>query len=220
MIESYFENLDTHPIFRETDRELLIRYLDAPHASLSHFDTDGLIYSSSSSEAQVGFLLSGKALVQTGSSEQTILNTIGSGELFGIANLYAENEPFPTTITAAAPSVVLFFQNKAFREWIEHDPRATVNLLSFQSRKILYLNRKILTFTAGSAEKKLASFMLDHEKDGVFSPPSSMSDLASMLGIGRASLYRAMDHLIDQGFVKKKEKSFIITDLNALAAFI
>jgi DNA-binding MarR family transcriptional regulator len=77
-----------------------------------------------------------------------------------------------------------------------------------------------MTFTAGSAEKKLASFILDHERDGIFSPPCSMIDLASMLGMGRASLYRAMDQLISQGWIEKKNKVFMITDLNALTAFI
>ena len=220
MIEKYFDDLERHPIFFETDRSLLKKHLDNSNILLVHFSTDEIIYSSSACERKVGFLLEGKALVQTGASDHILLNTVGKGELFGIANLYAEDEPFPTEITAAQPSDVLFFKDHAFRDWLEYDPQATVNFLRFQSKKILYLNRKIMTFTAGSAEKKLASFILDHERDGIFSPPCSMIDLASMLGMGRASLYRAMDQLIAQGWIEKKDKSFIITDFNALAAFI
>ena len=221
MIEQFFSSLEQHPIFKQTDRNKISFYLNEQACSVIDFVTDDLIYSSASPEKQVGLLLQGKASVQTGSaSDYTLLNTVGEVELFGIANLYAEDEPFPTVITAATSCTVLFFKDAAFRAFLENDPTATKNFLKFQSQKILYLNRKIMTFTAGSAEKKMASFILDHEVNHVFTPPCSMSSLANMLGIGRASLYRALDHLIDQGWIEKRDRSFIILDPDSLSKFL
>ncbi len=220
MIDQFFLEIEQHPIFKQTDRNKILLYLDAPAVTVAKFNSEEIIYSSASQEKQVGLILQGKALVETGSSDHTLLNTVGVGELFGIANLYAEDEPFPTMITSATPCSVLFFKDSAFRSFIENDPQATRNFLSFQSKKILYLNRKILTFTAGSAEKRLASFILDHEIDQRFSPPCSMSALANMLGIGRASLYRALDRLIEEGWIEKQDRDFVITDHRALSSYL
>ena len=77
-----------------------------------------------------------------------------------------------------------------------------------------------MTFTAGNAERKLSVFISEHAKDGVFTPPCSMSALANMLGIGRASLYRAIEHLIACGWMEKKGKQFYLTDHNASAELI
>lgn len=84
----------------------------------------------------------------------------------------------------------------------------------------MYLNRKIMTFTAGSAERKLSVFLAENATDGVFTPTCSMSALANMLGIGRASLYRALDRLTDCGWIERRGKEIYVLDQDALAELI
>ena len=206
--------LRSHPLFREASDESLSRYLTESSAERCRFGAGEIAYSSESETLLVGMLLSGVARVQT--SEQALLKNLSVGELFGIANLYAEDEPFPTTILTSAPSEFLFLRGDAVRSLIENDPAVLRSYLTFQSKKIVYLNRKIQTFTAGSAEKKLALFLLDHEADGIFQPPTSMSGLSELLGIGRASLYRAFDKLTEDGYLIKDGRDLILTDVEAM----
>ena len=84
--------------------------------------------------------------------------------------------------------------------------------MQFLSRKIIYLNKKLATLTAGSAEKKLAAYISEHQIDGVFTA-TSLSELANILQMGRASLYRAIDSMTENGIIKKSGKQFIISDL-------
>lgn len=213
--------LTRHRLFLGVDLQNAAPYWNEQTMSLSSFEDGETAYSSECDRVRVGILLAGCAQIYTGVlGEATLLRTLQVGELFGIANLYAEEEAFPTQIIAKGSCRMLFIDGDAFRAFVENDRTLLQNFLAFQSRKIVYLNRKITTFTAGSAEKKLALFLHDYESDGVFIPPCSMSALSDMLGMGRASLYRALDSLAAQGLIERQNKNILIPDKNALLRFI
>jgi CRP-like cAMP-binding protein len=165
----------------------------------------------------VGILLSGTAVASPGTSSQhALLKVIDKGDIFGIANLYAQTAVFPSTICAKTACTVLFIDGEAFMALIENDRQALISYLGFLSDRVVYLNRKISTLTAGDTEKKLASFLAKNERDGEFSQSISMSALADMLNIGRASLYRALDALSASGLIVRQGKKILIPDKNAL----
>lgn len=222
-IYDFCPDIESNPIFRQTNPTVVNRYLNETSMTIDDFAPHQVAYSAASGNVRVGILLAGIAQAHTGSNhsgEHTLLRTLHTGDMFGIANLYAEEEPFPSLIVATEPCRILFIRGNALKNFIEKDPRALRNYLSVQSKKIVYLNRKITTFAAGRAEKKLAVFLLDHEINNVFTPPCSMSQLAAMLGMGRASLYRAIDSLVSYGFVEKQEKCLLIRNKNELLHFI
>lgn len=214
-------SLASHPLFLGVELASADAFWNEKTMRVCEFSGGQIAYSSESDSLRVGILLEGSAQIYTGLlGEATLLRTVKVGELFGIANLYAEQEPFPTQIVAKGACRLLFIDGDAFRAFVEHDRVLLRNFLSMQSRKLVYLNRKITTLTAGSAEKKLALFLLDYESDGVFTPPCSMSALSDMLGMGRASLYRALDRLAEQGLIERQDKTVLIPDKNALTRFI
>ena len=212
-------DIQKNPIFWNASLDNVNQYLSPDTWVVVERNIGELVYSSESKGIHVGILLQGTAKVHTGacgSNDPALLKTLFAGDTFGIANLYAEQEPFPSRIIAAGPCRVLFIDGAAFKQFIENDPNALKNYLSLQSQKIVYLNRKIMTYTAGSAEKKLAVFLLDHAVGSTVTLPCSMSELASLLGIGRASLYRAMDALTECGWIEKHEKSIQIMNQAAM----
>ena len=220
-LQELFPLIQANPIFLGADLKCVQKHLTDASMETKDFSEGAVIYSSRDGQRNVGILLSGSAQVFTGiGSEPTLLNTVGASDMFGIANLYADDEPFPTTILAKTSCRVLFIDRRAFCDMIENEPVITKNFLILQSRKILYLNRKLMTFTAGSAERKVAVFLSEHTVDGVFVPNCSMSVLANMLGIGRASLYRALDRLIECGWIEKRGKSYLVLNQDALAELI
>ncbi|MFR7473244.1 MAG: Crp/Fnr family transcriptional regulator [Christensenellales bacterium] len=97
--------------------------------------------------------------------------------------------------------------------------RAMANYLSFLTGRIFYLNRRIDAYTGGSAECRLAMYLLDNQQDGVppkVTLPFGMNKLAELLGIGRASLYRAMETLEKKGIVAREGKCIAILKPNDL----
>ena len=85
------------------------------------------------------------------------------------------------------------------------------NYIGFLSDRIRFLNRKIKFFTSGTAERRLALY-LDSFPEDSFKIDESMSAVADMLDIGRASLYRAFDRLTEDGFIRRERDE--ITLLN------
>ena len=80
----------------------------------------------------------------------------------------------------------------------------------------IYLNKKISTFTAGNADCKLALYLIENNENGKLNSTLSMSALASTLGVGRASLYRAFDKLENANLIKKDGMDIFIIDSDGL----
>ena len=158
-------------------------------------------------------ILDGKAGVYSADGgTKVLLKTVSEGAIFGIATLYARETPFPTRICAQKHCEVLFIAPDAVRSLIENDKKVMRAFMSLLSNKIVYLNKKINSVTAGSAERKLSVFLADNAVNGVYVQQTSASALASMLDIGRASLYRAFDKLENDGFIERNQKTIILKD--------
>ena len=94
------------------------------------------------------------------------------------------------------------------------------NYLEFLSQKIVYLNKKISSYTAKSTESKVAYFLCENEVDDVVSTDMSFSDIAVMLDIGRASLYRALDKFESENLTKRDGKIITIQNKEKLKNYI
>ncbi len=207
--------LSKHPIFLNVPKEHIEKLL-CENISTKSFPPDTEAYTLEKG-GRVGIILFGTARVYSGSGEENaLLNTLHTGDIFGVANLYDEEQPFPSRIITVTDTEIAFIEGERFRRFIESDEVALKNYLTFLTRKIIYLNKKITTFTAGSAEKRLALFISEHQREGIFSPPCSMSELADILGIGRASLYRAVDVLKDNSVILSAEKNKFTIDVKKL----
>ncbi|MBR6680914.1 MAG: Crp/Fnr family transcriptional regulator [Clostridia bacterium] len=219
-IYEIYPQITQNPIFKDADQDTVNRYLNGDTMTLRRFEADELVYSPDSDKKSVGLILRGSAAVTSLSGkEKVVLKTHKAGNMFGVANLYAD-EPPPSIISATEPCEVIFIDGSAFRSVIENDMSAMRAYLAFLSKKIIYLNKEISTFTAGSAEKKLAFFLCENQRNGIFEPSFSMSHLAEMLGVGRASLYRALDSLESEGLIQRVEKAILIPDKYKLSKII
>ena len=214
-------NIDQIPIFSAASKENISQYLHGDKLNVREFASGEVIYSPASDKKCVGIMISGAALVKAvGIDDKTLLKTKNVGELFGIANLYTDDASFPSIIIANKNSKVLFISEDAFKAFIENDASALKCYLSILSKKIVYLNRKIATFTAGTAECKLAIFLFENSVNDIYTPSESMSALANMLGLGRASLYRALDKLIELKLIRREGADIVIINRSELTAFV
>ncbi len=89
------------------------------------------------------------------------------------------------------------------------------NYISFLAKKITFLNSKINSYTAKNAENKLLAYLsqLPRDENNQIELKISLSTLAKMIGIGRASLYRSFDKLVDSGAITKLGKKIILNEV-------
>ena len=203
------------PIFTGVDIPSALKIFKKHGCNTVDFEEDDTILSQSETAHKAGIFLLGEAVVTTkDDSKNALLRFFSAGDFFGIANLFT-NEDYVSTIRAKKKCRVFFFTEEAIRELLETDKTFLYNYLGFLSGRICYLNHKIRYLTAGSAERRLALYLSSFESDTI-ELEASLSSLSELLDIGRASLYRAFDTLIADGYIKKDGRKIHILARNTM----
>lgn len=216
-----------HPLLQKcflgqgVETEALEALLKAPGVETVRYEKGEVIYDRTHTKRSLGLVLSGEVEVTKtqGQAGTVLMNVLGPGQCFGAASMFQEYGFYVTDIRARKRSSVLFLPQEALMQLFGQSRRAMANYLSFLTGRIFYLNRRIDAYTGGSAECRLAMYLLDNQQDGVppkVTLPFGMNKLAELLGIGRASLYRAMETLEKKGIAAREGKCIAILKPNDL----
>lgn len=187
-------------------------------AKTEFFAKGECVYESTRFQSALGIIVSGAVRITTSDEEnRVILRDMSAGETFGAAALFGAGECYVSKIHAKTACAVVFIGEEALTVLFEKYPAAARNYIAFLSSKIRYLNRKISELSLKGADARLLGYMKAHAGAcGEVDMPKSMSLLASTLGIGRSSLYRALEKLEAGGYISKKENSWILKGENTL----
>lgn len=172
----------------------------------------------------LGLLCRGRIRVsKTVSGDRRILiSTLEAGGLFGAASLFTQQPEVGNELRTLAPCTVALFPEPLLEAWFRQDFRLTRNYLGYLVGRIHFLNARIAGFTAGSAESRLAHYLLGRlpvgAEAGEVALTGSMMALAQTLDISRASLYRAVENLEVQGVLRRRGKVMAIPDRGRLQA--
>lgn len=201
------------PLFRGANDEKLKKAMESGNFICRAYSSGEVIYSPESREKKLMIIRSGEASVYTADeSRSMLLRRLGEGKTVGVANLFSD-ENFVSRIIADKKCETVEISAQNFGKMLESDSALLYNYVSFLSNKICYLNKKIVTLTAGSAERRLAVFLDSHAGEigsDSFTLPVQMNSLAEMLNLGRASLYRAADKLEADGFILRDGKNITL----------
>ena len=213
------EALRSIKLFEGVEEKALFSAVECGSLLQKSYDTGEVICSPSDKERKMVIFLSGEAEIYTADEGRSmLLRTVTKGGVVGVANLFSE-EDFVSRVIAARRCRTMEISPQGFGRILENDKRAMYNYLAFLSEKIRYLNRKIVTLTAGSAERRLAYFLdssAPDERSDVAEITVQMSSLCEMLNLGRASLYRAADKLCEEGFITREGKTIKIIDRHGM----
>lgn len=175
--------------------------------AFSTFSEDEIIQCAEHPLQAMAVMIEGKASVLSDASDQGVcLRFLQAGDVFGVAGIYGCQEmQYETIIRANSTCTIFMLPAPIVQKLILHSPAIAENYIRFLSDRIRFLNKKISVFTAGTAEAKLAMYLLSLpiQEDGSVLIPVSMSGVAASLNMGRASLYRALDSLEENGVLTK-----------------
>lgn len=149
-------------------------------------------------------LLDGQAVVCASGHDRTaVMRKLGPGDICGVATLFGDPVPV-SEVTAVTACKVITLSRAIITRCLQESFAFTENYIAFLTDRIRFLNRRIANYTEDSADERLLYYIREHlDKDGEFSPPGSMTELAHILHVGRSSLYRAFEHLAAQGFLEE-----------------
>ena len=152
-----------------------------------------------------------------------LLRILKAGDTFGVATLFGKTgESTVTKILANGETQALCISEEAVRTLIMDDGQFAMRYIDFLADRIRFLNQRISCIGAGSAEDKLCAW-IEHRipsdsPEYTLTVPMSYSQLADSLGLGRASLYRALDELEARGLIIREGKKIHIPNRSALSS--
>ena len=135
----------------------------------------GVIYAPHAFRRCLGVVLEGRVQVNKGA---LIMSVLEPGDLFGAAALFNDRADYATTLTARAPCRVLLLPQALVEELMGRFPEVGRNYVAYLSGRICFLSGKIDALTAGSAERKVAQYLLSRLEGGWVELDCSAAGLA------------------------------------------
>ncbi len=170
---------------------------------------------------QLCVLLEGTALVLKSENGEphVLMNKLSPGGLFGIVTIFSDAPFFLTEVRALEKCTAVLISEACLRELFQANFKICENYIVYLTQRIRFLHTKIEAFTGSSVEKKLFSYFRGHwilQPDGSAQVQLTVSytQLAEILNIGRASLYRVLSELEARGIVKRQGKTINIPALD------
>lgn len=247
-----FEVLRRMFLFDHVKMEVAESVFQSPICECFEFEQDEFIYTRNNFRRCMGLVVSGKVravkhaqegdpalsggYVSAGSFSGEVrtvkhsqeggiilLNTFSSGGVFGVAGLFQNSSEYVSDVQAIRRSRVLFLPEELLRSLFRREPMTAENYIAYLTTRICFLNNRIDIFTGGSAEQRLAGFLLSvcpKESPHIYHLPFTYLELAETLNIGRASLYRAMDSLQQYGVLQRNGRDLSILDPDVLRRIV
>lgn len=220
MNEKLLSLLSQADLFSSVKSETLSSLLSEENTQLRNYKNGDLIYSSEAFKDAIGIIVSGNAKVMKKNSD-VMVGKLFEGDIFGCQSLFIGSDFFSNEIFAGCETEIFFISKAAIISLMQLETNFSLEYIRYLSGRIYYLNQKIVSFTGGSAESRLASYLLGCFGDyKTFKFDMPLSQLAIYLDIGRASLYRAFDSIASAGAIEKEGKFVRLLNKDTLASFV
>lgn len=193
----------SHPLFGRVGQTLWTQTMAQAH--LLRVEKGDVVYGPKRFRRCLGIVLQGKVRVRR---ESLLMATLSAGDVFGAAALFTRCGDYPTTLTALTPCEALLIPQEGIRRLLWECPPFAEDYVSYLSGRIQFLSQRLETVSAGSAEEKLARYLLTSSADEAVT--LSATHLCQRLGVGRATLYRAFDALEGAGAIAREGKTIRI----------
>ena len=200
-------------LFRNVDDILVEQLASDNRCQRETYPRGAVIFDETHFRRCLGILLSGEVLVEKNTADGKKLNMsrLYPGDCFGAAAMFHQRRRYAALLTAKKPTEVLFLPQEVITWAMERNSAITKNYISYLSGRIWFLSSRISALTAGTAERKLAVYLLEQGTMDV-----SMTDLSQQLNLGRASLYRAVETLEEMGGIGREGKTVKVLDAEKL----
>ena len=195
-------------IFKDANEKILTSVLNTYGKSVS-YSKNNVVFSKENYSPVICIIIKGEARVSKG---DTVISHLKDGEIFGAAFLYNQSYEFENTVTALTPLKVVIIEKSGIDELIKCDNSISFNYISYLSERIGFLNSKIEGYTKPSAEEKLMLYLQKNAdmNNGKCEISVSMTELSRVLHISRASLYRVIEALENQGKICRDGKKIYV----------
>lgn len=203
-------------LFSGLNADVISALLSDPACASVSFAKGEVIFDPEHFSRRIGVILSGSARVMSRKCGGVTIRILTKDMCFGVAAQYTDSDTYVSCIVADEPCRVLFIPQQVVQEGIRRSPELAENYIRFLTSRIRYLNALIDAYSSPTVESKLARYLVAYTEGNEAPLIVGMSELSRILGVGRASLYRAMDAFVERRWIARQGKTVKILDLSGL----
>lgn len=193
------DKLAAIPLFEGVDAASLDRLLAFPGVEERRFERGEIVSPRGAPGGELLIFWEGRVAVNKNGLR---LRELTKGDLSGVATLFSDAVT-DTELTALTRVRLLRIPEEALEALIQSSAQAARNTCRFLAGRIRYLNALIDRFAGASVEENLLAYLTQRAAAEGNRFPFSATEAARRLGVGRASVYRALDALAERGLLEK-----------------
>lgn len=153
----------------------------------------------------IGYIASGSVSASDGGAGEVVMKRFCAGQTFGAAAVFGADGSYISSVTAVSDCGIVFITEDILRRLFAEYPVTAVNYITFLSEKIRFLNKKLSVIACPSAEETLFRYLCSAaDESGAAEAPKSMTLLARLTGLSRATLYRSLSSLEESGRIVRE----------------
>jgi len=169
-----------------------------------------------------------KITVDTVDGRTVVLDVLGPGDVLGEFDILADLPSRTASSAALDPIVGIAMSGTGFRDYLLAHPAASLALVRATIRRLDAADRRRIGRTAMDSSYALAKFLVELVDRGVSADrtgvevdvPLAQHELASLIGVSRNSMVRAISRLRSLGLVATTKPTVRILDVPGLRQYV
>jgi len=204
-IEKYKDEILACPLMAGLEDSDVVQIL-GKGTELRHFESDEILDS-----RNMYIILSGCIQIEKDASDgrRITMSSAFAGAAVNVASVFETDSQMSYLRTKGKVTVVEISESAA-RTAVERGGAFAMNMIRFLTDRIVFLNKKITNLAGYSAVSRLRMYLEEKSDGNTVLLHCSLSELAEYLGVGRASLYRALDSLKESGEIEHKGRKITL----------
>lgn len=181
-------------------------------AEVVSYESGEPLFACGAKQHVLGILLRGTATVErTFSDGRMHMSELKKNDLYGAASLFGGEEGFVVNVRAKDACRVLLLSEESLLRLFREQEQVLKNYLHYLNTRIRFLNRRLDAFAKNTVSARVYSLLAMEAVDGV-AAVHSLTELSDTLCISRATLYRALDTLCEEGKILRDGKKIILLE--------
>ncbi len=189
------------------------------YAELLFFDKNEYLIKEGEESPYLLFMVKGRVVYSSISEagNTIIFGSTKSFKVFGEASSIWNEIP-ENSVKALEPTYCLAISLNNYRDLLLNDTHFLRHICKILSDRLKNANKSYAFYLSTNAENRLASFILQNQKNNVFD--NSLVSTSEVIGVSYRHLQRVICSFCEKGILKKEKRRYIILDKEKLNGYI
>ena len=193
-------------LFKNIDINNITSLLNEINYKVINSEKNEYIFDNFLDSNYIGLILSGTVNIEKvlPSGKSVFMYSKKKGDIFGEVAAFSKSKQYPCNVISYTKSLLVIFHKSDFFKLLALNSDILDNILELVCNKTFFLNKRISTLSFTSAREKIVHSILNDffiSEDFLIKIPFTKQCWANILNISRASLYRELNILCDEGLI-------------------